>query len=168
MKHLLIPSLLSLLTVGCLASLTAGDDATPPNPPPPPELDGKDPAAQAEKLNELKDRNPERFKLIDSDSNGTISPEEAKAFFEKEKAARKAKMQEALDAAFVSADKDKDGKLDKAEFNAATEILRDKVRDQMKDRMKERDRPKGGKDRKGDKGEKGDEGTEKQEPPKPF
>jgi len=167
MQHLILPA---LLTLGCLAGLTAGDETPPPNPPIPPptgELEGKDPAAQAEKLNELKSRNPERFKQIDSDGNGTISPDEAKAFFEKEKAARKAKIQEALDAAFIAADKDKDGKLDKAEFDVATEILREKVRDQMKDRMKEKGRSKGGKDRKGE-DHKGDESGEKQDPPKPF
>jgi Ca2+-binding EF-hand superfamily protein len=159
MKQLLLPS---LVFCGSLAVLSAGDEPNPA-PIPPPDLEGKDPALMAERLNELKTRHPERFKLIDVDGNGSISPDEAKAFSEKEKAARKAKMQEALDAAFTAADKNQDGTLDKAEFEVATGLLRDKVRDQMRERIKDRNKSGKGEDRPEDQG-----GAHQTPPAKPF
>lgn len=117
MKRLIPLLALPLLTVGALC---AQDGALLPPPPPPGEEGPLDPAKAAERLNHLKERNPEAFKRIDANGDGTISPDEAEAHRKKEMA----RIQESLDQAFIKADKDGDGKLDRKEFGEATLALR--------------------------------------------
>jgi Ca2+-binding EF-hand superfamily protein len=134
MHHLIRPLVPSIM---CLAGLVAGDEPRPPQPPPFGD-EQRDPVEMAAHMNRLKERDPERFKRIDANADGTISPDEAKAWAEKERSAMKAKMKEAVDAAFIAADKDKDGKLDKAEFAEGAQDLGKRMREGMKDRLHER------------------------------
>jgi hypothetical protein len=120
--------ILPFLAIPLLAgALYAQDGAMPTTPPPagnaPVHGDGPgrgDPAKMAERLNQLKDRNPELFKRLDANGDGTISADEAEAHRKKEGA----RIQEALDQIFIQADKDGDGKLDRKEFGEAAAMAR--------------------------------------------
>lgn len=152
MKRILPLLALPLLT----GALCAQDGAAPTTPPPtgnaPVHGDGPghgDPAKMAERLNQLKDKNPELFKRIDANGDGTISADEAEAHRKKEGA----RIQEALDQIFIQADKDGDSKLDRKEFGEAAAM----ARRQMEQAGRGPGGPdKGDRPRKKDKGDKGD------------
>lgn len=114
--------ILTLAALPLLAGLLAAEEPTPPPPPGPGMGHGPmmgSPAKMAEQFNKMKEKNPEFFKRIDTDGDGTISVAEVEAFQKKEQERRK----EAMDLAFTEADKDKDGKLDRAEFEAAQRLV---------------------------------------------
>lgn len=125
--------ILTLAALPLLAGLLAAQEPTPP-PPPGPGM-GAGPmmgnaARMAEQFNKMKEKNPEFFKRIDADGDGTITVAEVEAWQKKEQERRK----ESMDRAFTEADKDKDGKLDRAEFEEAQRLIM---------RPPHRDRPKG-------------------------